>query len=270
MNLIGQGRTADIYEHPENKTWVIKLCKEHVPEDDVRREFQIASDAFSLRVPTPEPIELVQLDGRMGIVYERADGVPLLKVIGKQPLAIKRHAGKLAALHHAMHVHQAGGEWPRQKEVLRQHIEAAAGLADSEKEAILHHLERLPDEDRLCHGDFHPDNVMSGKRDWIIDWNNGMRGNPAGDVARTVLLIGIGSMPPGIPRYVELLVNKGRNVLKDLYLKAYLQRSGMTHAEMEEWLLPMAAARLVEWIPDREKEQLLAFIRERMGKRQRA
>lgn len=42
----------------------------------------------------------------------------------------------------------------------------------------------------------------------------------------------------------------------------------MKDAEMEKWLLPIAAARLREWIPQSEKKKLLKFIRKRIAKMQ--
>ncbi|KAA8746258.1 phosphotransferase family protein [Paenibacillus sp. UASWS1643] len=46
----------------------------------------------------------------------------------------------------------------------------------------------LPDQQQICHGDFHPDNVMlseAGDQYWVTDWMTGMSGDPAGDVARS-------------------------------------------------------------------------------------
>lgn len=33
---------------------------------------------------------------------------------------------------------------------------------------------------------------------------------------------------------------------------------------MNKWTLPIAAARLAEWIPDEEKDALISLIRERL------
>ncbi|WP_308530680.1 aminoglycoside phosphotransferase family protein [uncultured Paenibacillus sp.] len=63
------------------------------------------------------------------------------------------------------------------------------------KQEIMDYLKSLPDGTRLCHGDFHPENVMIGERNWVIDWMTGMIGNPAGDVARTLLLFRFGTLP---------------------------------------------------------------------------
>jgi len=261
MKRIGRGRTADIFEHPDNDKWVIKLCHPHIPASDVQREFQIAQLAFSLGVPTPEPVEILQMDGRMGIVFERATGEPLLKQLMARPMMAREHARKLAVLHHSLHVHEIGGQLPEQKDILRRNIQAADVLTDQEKETVLRCLEKLPGENRLCHGDFHPDNVMTGEKDCILDWVNGMRGHPAGDVARSIVLLSVGAVPPGTPGDVEAQINSIRKNFTDQYLKEYRNRTGMDIAEIEKWLLPVTAARLNEHVPDAEQKQLLDFIR---------
>ena len=42
---------------------------------------------------------------------------------------------------------------------LKNHIEKAQGLAN--KEEVLYILDKLPDGNTLCHGDFHPGNILS-------------------------------------------------------------------------------------------------------------
>src|SRR5262249_42867679 len=49
-------------------------------------------------------------------------------------------------------------------------------------------LDRLPAGDRLCHGDYHPGNVLLGAdRTAVIDWTGAVRGVAEADHARTLL-----------------------------------------------------------------------------------
>ena len=45
------------------------------------------------------------------------------------------------------------------------------------------------------------------------------------------------------------------------YLKEYLKISGARIQEIKAWELPIAAARLCEWRPEKENQILLDFIR---------
>jgi len=48
----------------------------------------------------------------------------------------------------------------------------------------------MPDGDRLCHGDFHPINVLGDlAQPLVIDWLDAARGAPAADACRSYLLL---------------------------------------------------------------------------------
>jgi aminoglycoside phosphotransferase (APT) family kinase protein len=68
---------------------------------------------------------------------------------------------------------------------------AATGLLDARrKRHLIDRIARVPDGDRLCHGDFHPLNILGeASRPVIIDWPDASRGDPAADVCRSYLLM---------------------------------------------------------------------------------
>ncbi|WP_189596836.1 phosphotransferase family protein [Paenibacillus elgii] len=150
----------------------------------------------------------------------------------------------------------------KQKVILARNIQNAWQLSDDVKKKIIDVLERLPDGECLCHGDFHPDNVIVGERHWVIDWMTGMVGNPAGDV---VLLFRFGTLPDEAPRAVKEALQHMSTKISQIYLERYLSCSGLPFSDIDEWMLPIAAARLSEWIPDREKQLLLNLIEERIS-----
>jgi hypothetical protein len=55
-----------------------------------------------------------------------------------------------------------------------------------------------------------------------------------------------------------------RKRLTKEYVREYLGLSGQSYADIDRWILPEAAARLVEWLPLPEKEQLVKEIRKRL------
>ena len=58
--------------------------------------------------------------------------------------------------------------------------------AATEGQALLEAIAEMPDGDRLCHGDFHPLNILGDTADpLIIDWPDARRGEPAADVCRS-------------------------------------------------------------------------------------
>ena len=96
---------------------------------------------------------------------------------------------------------------------------------------IISHLERLPDGDTLCHGDFHPGNIMithDGKIK-VIDFMNLCRGPREYDVARTYYLIGYSRLPKG-SNYQSF------QTMRERFAKDYLDQMGLDVTDIEAYL----------------------------------
>ncbi|AKG35591.1 hypothetical protein VK70_14245 [Paenibacillus durus ATCC 35681] len=53
-------------------------------------------------------------------------------------------------------------------------------------------------------------------------------------------------------------------MIKAAYIKEYLRVTGYGYSTIDAWILPAAAARLAERIPQDEKDELLSIIRARL------
>lgn len=262
MRTIGRGRCAEIVTYEPNK--VLKLFYPNFPEDGIQEEYGISQLAYSMGIPTPKSYEVIDYDNRRGIVYDQITGNTLLHMMKQKPWFIHKYSRILAKVHYQIHSHHLSDAIRIQKKVLCDNVRAAPYLTEEEKQRIIVYADQLPVGDRLCHADFHPDNVMTSDDNYIIDWMTGMSGHPAGDVARTLILLEFGSIPEGTPRLASMVIQFLRTRMKSEYLKQYIQISGLTIAEIDQWILPVAAARLVEWVPEEEKEPLLKLIRKRL------
>lgn len=80
---VGKGRTAEVWEHGEGR--IIKLYNGDIPEPYVEREYLVSKYVFEQGFCTPEPLELVGIDGRKGIVFQQIQGRSLLGMISGQP-----------------------------------------------------------------------------------------------------------------------------------------------------------------------------------------
>jgi len=206
---------------------VLKLSFPSRPRGGVEEEAQAARVAYEAGVPTPAAGETIETDGRNGIVFERVDGPSMLAQMVTRPWQLRRLARQLAELQAAIHACKAP-DLRSLKDETRGAIEGAdvdAGV----KEVILRRLELLPDGDSLCHGDFHPANIiMSPRGPVVIDWTCGRRGDPLADVARTWLLLRM-SEPVwhNVPRWIipvlKALIDVSRVAAFGFYLRRYRQ-----------------------------------------------
>lgn len=256
--LIGQGNTAEVYLWGDKE--ILKLFRQKFPWEGVEREYQVSKEVERLGLPVPRVGQMIELEGRKGITYEKISGISMLELISRKPLAAKSYSVQLAELHYEMHRCRVE-ELPKYKEALEWNIRHTDLLTDMQRMAVLDRLEELPEESRLCHGDFHPGNVISEEgRTVVLDWMTATTGSPAADVARTVLLLRDSALPENIPGPVKVILKLFRRTMADTYLKSYMKLSGITKEEIERWRLPIMAARLSEWVPQSEKNFLLKEI----------
>ena len=262
--LLGRGRTAEIYAWGEGQ--VIKLFLEGWPEEAVRHEEEMARLVMALGLAAPRFYGRAAIGRRTGLIYERIEGPSMLQALLKAPWRLVRYAERFAALHAAMHRERQPG-LPSYREGLAQRIRKAPLLAEAEKAYLLACLEALPAGEAICHGDFHPDNILiSPHGPVIIDWNDAKRGAPAADVARTVLLFRAPLSLPGLGIPKRWLIRWAKGAFLRAYLRAYCRLYPLSLEDVEAWLLPVAAGRLAERIPGEERF-LLGMIRTRLSAR---
>lgn len=261
--IIARGRTAEIFTWGNNR--VLKLFLDGCPAAWAEQEARVTQAVHETGLPVPAVEGIVEVESRLGIVFERVEGHSMLGVLGAKPWKLVQFARLLAELQAAMHSREIAG-FPLQRERLESNIQAAEVLPATTREAVLNLLRRLPDGNAVCHGDFHPDNIiMSSRGPIIIDWLTATQGNPLADVARTWLLLRVGA-PPGAGVVSQRLSNLGSSLLYSICLKRYLRLHPASGQQIDAWKLPVAAARLSENIPE-ENARLLAFVE--AGLRQR-
>lgn len=237
--LLGQGRVAEVFEAGAD---VIKLYRAGVGPEQARHEAGILDALRHLDLTVPRSLGVMRVDGRWGLLMTRMPGQPLAE---RMLAAVDPSADLLllADLHHQIHQHHAAALAPL-KARLANRLERVRQLSEVERAVLLERLAALPDGDRLCHGDFHPLNIMiDGERAGIIDWLDATRGPPEADVARTYLLA-LHNLP----------------ALAEPYLATRLRGAAFGRREIEVWLPVLAAARLAENVPE-EEARLLALAR---------
>ncbi|HEX6819749.1 MAG TPA: phosphotransferase [Ktedonobacterales bacterium] len=253
---LAEGRTAEVYAWGDG--CALKLFRTDWRADTAEHEAAISRALFDAGAPTPQVYEVVTVADRWGVIYERIEGPSLLGLLGAQPLRLPFVARTLAQTHAAMHARSVAG-LPSLREVLARRIRKAEPLPPAHRDAALRALDALPDGAALCHGDYHPDNVLlSARGPLVIDWENAALGDPLADVARTLLLLRASVVYERSPA-ARLTKSAVRPVLSALYLRRYRQLAPFAASRLAAWELPVTAARLSEGVTP-EEAYLLARV----------
>jgi Ser/Thr protein kinase RdoA (MazF antagonist) len=146
---------------------ILKLFHNWFSLEDIEYEQMIARAVHASGVKSPEVRELIQVEGRNGLVYERVAGVSMLEMFQRKPWRVVPLGRTLAELHAQMHECVFEAEVPDQRSKLERKINRADALPTPLKTALLTSLHSLPEGDRVCHGDFHPANVLMDGNDAV-------------------------------------------------------------------------------------------------------
>ena len=84
---IGIGRTAEVYAWGDHQ--ILKLYRVDMPREWVHHEARIGQIVAEAGVHAPAIGETVEIDGRLGIIYERITGPAMLGALGRQPWRLK-------------------------------------------------------------------------------------------------------------------------------------------------------------------------------------
>lgn len=247
--MIGIGNTATVHELKDGK--VLKLFDSGYPTDAIEREFFNAQAISNMSFAKPNAYEIVFCEERMGIIYDRVEGESLLDWVIKTG-DVQICAVYMAELHKSIGRNEITNV-PNYKEFLKDNI--VKGFSDNldKQKKALQMLEKLGDGKVLCHGDFHPGNIiLSDGHVVIIDFMNICRGDFLYDVARTVFLVEYTPVPAEMEN--KEIVYQLKKTLTDLYLI----QMNVTRDMIKDYLSVISAARVGE-CPNEQSNKELFF-----------
>jgi len=203
--LIGRGASSEVYAWTADT--VVKLF---VPqfEELANVELERTRAVHAAGPPCPAVHDIVEVDGRPGLILDRLTGPSLFFERGA--------ASTLAHIHAELH------------------DVAPRGLPQLADTLSSWGIEGMATGSSLFHGDLHPANVLRHDGRWhVIDWSNGHVAPPAADVACSVLSIGYRGMR-GADASVD--VHRRRVRAADRYLETYRSLRPEALADLPTWL----------------------------------
>src|SRR6516165_6844712 len=238
--LLAAGNVTEVFEWGSR---VVKLYRSSTRKPTAFREAAIHAAVEAMALPVPAVWGVVEVGGRWGIVFDRVKERSFAERMREDASLIPECLQALARLHARIHG-QTARQFYRLKSRLATNIAGTGFLDEPLKQILLGRLAGMADGDRLCHGDFHPVNVLGqNSQPMVIDWPDACCGDPAADVCRSYLLLKLHTEDIAEP-----------------YLDAYCGITNMPRENILDWLPYVAAARLAEDVPD-DWARLLEIVR---------
>ena len=251
MKQIGIGRTAEVYRVGDGKA--VKLFNQGISPAQVNYEAAISEKVAAVCLRAPKFFGLAHFEERNGLQYELIAGETLALETARHPFRMIRFARELGKVHQEIHSINLPG-LRSVVEVYVEKIRQYLPLNVNMRNELIEFLENGQGE-TLCHGDFHPENVLVDQDGYlrVIDWVNAYCGNPLSDVARTYYLLRKGVSPVKKRFLIRLTEFFIKPFVARIYLQSYFSNGPLPKKEFSVWQLIIHIARYKNCI---KKEQL--------------
>jgi len=239
LERIGTGRTAAVYRSGD------RALKVYANGDFAEVSAEAGRQRIARAAGLPAPAVHSVYETLEGVVLEMAfaEGAPLMRY-GMDRDERMKALRMLVRLQREMHGMRGDG-LRRFTDRLKERI-GYAPLNGAAKDGTIRRVGLLDaGENSICHGDFHPLNILrDGERLTIIDWADAAGGAPYADACRS---------------YVILLQAVGFRIA-GVYLTMYCEAAGARREDVLDWLVPVAAARAADGQTDKELSILKSIV----------
>jgi hypothetical protein len=272
MNLQGwtplaEGRVSQVYVSKDKH--VLKLLYKTVPDLKVDDEFRRCQVITKAGVTSPRALEIVEVEGRRGIIFEWAGERDLMNAKLGNPFNLTSGSHFMSTVHQEF-LNREAPELPDIKEeALRMARNLPEGTIKPDQFEILErYLDRLPDGNNICHMDFHPGNIMlndgynNGYQ--VIDWAEAVRGVPAADIAMTSLILSMAENSPGTSLLLQIIIPIFRKAFEKSYRAHVTSHMKITGESLQDWMLVTLIFRMYMWKLESERGLLTGMIQEKL------
>jgi aminoglycoside phosphotransferase len=232
---VGSGGTSNVYEWGNSE--IVKIYKPHVTDDVIHNEAYIGQLLNKFSLDIPRYIGSIDFNGKKALIYERINGKVMAELLLKGYYETEL-AYKFAQIHYDIHK-KAIDELPSQYDFLKNRILKLRSILRDKTTSLISLLDNIPIDNKLCHGDYQPLNIIGDTNKYVvIDWNGACSGNPILDVAWSYMTLN----SPIINHLLgELISEIFANFAND-YLSCYCKLTGI-HGEQILNCLPIVATR---------------------------
>ena len=222
-----------------------KLFHKSYSPYQVYREAMLQTMAAEAGINVPKIHGVMEIDDRLAILSDFIDGNTVAELMEENPAKRDMYLGILADTQLDL-LSRTANDVRKLSYCIEQEINALTQIDEVKRYELITLLASMPDHDKLCHGNFGPENVIIDGMDkvFILDWTAAARGNAGADMAKSYLKLTLTSTEAA-EKYIRLLCEK----------------TGYDRQYIYEWLPLIAASCLNEkGLSEKQREVLMTWI----------
>jgi len=257
LEQIAQGGQSKIYNYDNDN--ILRVPQRELDYKRVKYEYEVYK-LIQEYLDVPHVKELIEIDNKPCIIMEKILGIDLVKELQVKPYKLFSLPGKLAQLHTSIFQVSISDKLSTNHENAHYCIKNSKLLSDEQKRKLQNILENLDKGSSLCHGDFHPGNIIISKgKNFIIDWSSASSGSIYFDIAHTYLLMINTPKTPNIDDNTYKLQKVITKYIGVHYLKKICKLNNIDSKTLWPYFLIKIAERTFYGI-ENEKQILMDYI----------
>lgn len=182
--VIGRGACGECYRIDDET--IIKLYYGNADPAFIEHEKSLSKKAFVMGIPTAISYDIVEANGRKGVVYELIKSKTLGELIRMDDSRLDEYVAMYVDICKKVNsIHTNDPEIPSFKEANRADIANVTGITDMEREMLYRFIDSVPEGDTCIHGDLNINNIMVQDGECcLIDMGELSVGMPMFDLSR--------------------------------------------------------------------------------------
>ena len=187
LHLINQGGEADIYNIENNK--ILRVIRNRKG-----KTFEAEKNLFPIlakhHINIPAVYEYIENKNMLAQVMQKLAGNTMLEQIQQHPHEVVQQIKKLADMHAQVLDIQTDSGLHSIQTIFNYFISKPSCIDNTLMNFASEMIKELPVNNCICHGDFHPGNILvQDDTYYIIDWSGAYRSDFVSDIAHTYLLM---------------------------------------------------------------------------------
>lgn len=254
LTCLAQGGEADVYDIGDGK--ILRVMRKTAGKA-LEQQTQLMSVLEKQGICTPRVYAYTQVDGRPAQIMQKISGITMLQQMKRHPLGISKEIKNAARLHAQLLCIEPGGALHSIEDTMRYFTAKPPLVTQELRNFTLKIFDELPHEAALCHGDFHPGNILiQDGTDYIIDWTGAYRGHFVSDIAHSYLLMRHVPEIPGQSRVQKSVTRLAGAHIAQSYLKNMSKIEPFDWAQFSKWTVVMSFLRVYYGMPSERKKRI--------------